>query len=197
MKSPRERLRDIGDARIELGLPLEESESNAGSSAAFPASTSKASRARIALAGVVAGAALVAAASAWWALRRDGDAPEPTLRKFSIEAGTNLLVPQDGLSGPVLSPDGKRIAFVHQDKIWVRDLASLEPRALPGTELGERPFWSPGSDWVGYFVGASSNGGVLWKAPVEEGLDSLASLPASSAYGADLELRRARSLSQA
>ena len=185
VKSPRERLHDIGDARIELGLPLEESESSAGSSAVLPASTSKGSRARIALTGVVTGAALVAAAWAWWALRRDAGAPEPTLRKFSIDAGTNLVVWQDGLSGPVLSPDGKRIAFVHQDRIWVRDLASLEPRALPGTEQGERPFWSPGGDWVGYFVGASVNGGMLWKAPVEEGPSIfLGRLPASTAYGA-------------
>jgi Tol biopolymer transport system component len=185
VKNPRDRLHDIGDARIELALPLEESDSSAGSSAVLPASTSKASRARIALAGAVIGAALVAAAWAWWALRRDLGAPEPTLRKFSIEAGTNLLVTQDGLSGPVLSPDGKRIAFVHQDRIWVRDLASLEPRALPGTELGERPFWSPGSDWVGYFMGASNRGGVLWKVPVEEGPPTrLGRLPASTAYGA-------------
>jgi Tol biopolymer transport system component len=185
VKSPRERLHDIGDARIELALPLEESESSAGTSAVLPASTSKGSRARIALAGVVIGAALVAAAWAWWALRRDLGAPEPTLRKFSIEAGTNLLVWQDGLSGPVLSPDGKRIAFVHQDRIWVRDLASLEPRALPGTERGERPFWSPGNDWVGYFVGASTRAGTLWKAPIEEGPPTLLGrLPASTAYGA-------------
>ena len=100
----------------------------------FPLRRPRRAERRIALAGVVTGAALVAAAWAWWALRRDVGAPEPALRKFHIEAGTNLLVFQDGLSGPVLSPDGKRIAFVHQDRIWVRDLASLEPRALPGTE---------------------------------------------------------------
>ena len=184
VKSPRERLHDIGDARIELGLPLEESESSAGSSAVLPASTSKGSRARIALAGVVIGAALVAAAWAWWALRRDVVAPEPTLRKFHIESGTNLLVSQDGLSGPVLSPDGKRIAFEHQDRIWVRDLASLEPRALPGTERESDPSGRRGATGSATSR-APASPALLRKAPVEEGPATLLGrLPAPTAYGA-------------
>jgi hypothetical protein len=74
-----------------------------------------------------------------------------------------------GRSGPVLSPDGRRIAYVHEGKLWIRELASIEPRVLPGPENAERPFWSPGSDWLGYFVGTSTNAAELWKVPVHSG----------------------------
>ena len=58
------------------------------------------------------------------------------VRRFQIEAGTNLIVPIDGLSGPVLSPDGKRIAYVHQEKLWVRELANTRATNAPRHRVG-------------------------------------------------------------
>ena len=65
-------------------------------------------------------------------------------------------------SPPVISPDGRQIAFVaHEpagfDSVWVRPLDSLTARALPGTEgvpvSSLRPFWSPDSRSIGFFAG--------------------------------------------
>ena len=63
------------------------------------------------------------------------------------------------VSGPmVLSPDGRRIAFVAEDSsgttsLWVRALDDAEPRALAGTEGARMPFWSPDGRDLGYFAG--------------------------------------------
>jgi eukaryotic-like serine/threonine-protein kinase len=63
------------------------------------------------------------------------------------------------MSGGVLSPDGQQMAFVARDRlsdktlIWVRPLSSPEPRRLEGAEGASKPFWSPRTDALGYFVG--------------------------------------------
>jgi Tol biopolymer transport system component len=57
----------------------------------------------------------------------------------------------------VLSPDGTRLAFVApgadgRNVLWIRPLASLEARQLPGTERAFSPFWSPDGDSVAFFT---------------------------------------------
>jgi Tol biopolymer transport system component/tRNA A-37 threonylcarbamoyl transferase component Bud32 len=58
---------------------------------------------------------------------------------------------------PRISPDGRILAFNATDSlgvtsIWVRPLNTLEARRLPGTEQATRPFWSPDSRYLAYFV---------------------------------------------
>ena len=85
--------------------------------------------------------------------------PELPLFKLSV------LPPQDGGfafygdngSEPLLSPDGKHLAFAAivngKQALYVRDLESEAPRLLTGTEGGRFPFWSPDSKQLGYFAG--------------------------------------------
>ena len=72
--------------------------------------------------------------------------PEPLLRKFQI--------PLEGAATsdaqPSISPDGTMIAFVQDDRVWIRDLQTLQVRQIPDSDGAERPFWSPGSDFLGY-----------------------------------------------
>jgi len=65
-------------------------------------------------------------------------------------------------SPPVVSPDGRQIAFVaHEiggpDSVWVRSLDSQAARALPGTDgvpaSSLEVFWSPDSRSIGFFAG--------------------------------------------
>ncbi|MEK7774770.1 MAG: protein kinase [Candidatus Zixiibacteriota bacterium] len=62
----------------------------------------------------------------------------------------------DNAGPPVISPDGKHIAFVAVSpggsKVWVRDLDNLKARSLPGTEAGAFPFWSPDGRSIGFFT---------------------------------------------
>jgi len=57
----------------------------------------------------------------------------------------------------VMSPDGRRLAFVVRrdegdDVIWVRALDSLTAQPLAGTEGASSIFWSPDSRFIGFFV---------------------------------------------
>ncbi|MBZ5622040.1 MAG: hypothetical protein LAQ69_25425 [Acidobacteriia bacterium] len=67
------------------------------------------------------------------------------------------VLPPRGASieSSVISPDGRRIAFtaIAEDgkKLWVRELDSLEAKALAGTEDASLPFWSPDSHALGFF----------------------------------------------
>jgi Tol biopolymer transport system component len=59
-------------------------------------------------------------------------------------------------SGPTISPDGRRVAFVAtqtgKDLLWVRDMNSLIARPLPGTDGAYEPFWSPDSHFLAFFA---------------------------------------------
>jgi Tol biopolymer transport system component len=68
-------------------------------------------------------------------------------------SGTTLV------SGGVLSPDGRQMAFVARDRmsgkdsLWIQSLGAPEPQAVSGTEGASKPFWSPASNALGYFLG--------------------------------------------
>ncbi len=51
-----------------------------------------------------------------------------------------------------LSPDGRSLAFVSGERLWVRPLNSLEARPLPGTEGAVQLFWSPDSQTLAFFA---------------------------------------------
>jgi hypothetical protein len=55
-----------------------------------------------------------------------------------------------------VSPDGQNIVYVAganaADQIWVRPVATLAARPIPGTEGGTFPFWSPDSRAIGFFA---------------------------------------------
>ena len=63
----------------------------------------------------------------------------------------------------VPSPDGKRIAFVATDKLYVMDYPGGTPRRLtdlPGNDA--QPAWSPDGQWIA-FVAWTRDGGSLYK----------------------------------
>jgi len=69
---------------------------------------------------------------------------------FSSTLGYNTSV-------PVVSPDGKNLAFAatgqdNKRMIWVRSLDTAQHHPLPGTEDGIGPFWSPDSKSIAFFA---------------------------------------------
>jgi serine/threonine protein kinase/Tol biopolymer transport system component len=88
----------------------------------------------------------------WWSQTsaRGPDVVPLTQFTWALPAGVALG------SAPVVSPDGLRIAFVGTDgsgsRLFVRDLASLSARAVPGTDDAKHPFWSPDSASIGFFA---------------------------------------------
>ena len=49
---------------------------------------------------------------------------------------------------PILSPDGRKLAFIAGGRLWVHSLESGESRDLTAAE--DSPFWSPDSRFIGY-----------------------------------------------
>jgi len=105
---------------------------------------------------VVAGAAILLVVGASTRLLRSSAPPAIGPLHFTqdLPGGTSLA------SGGLISPDSRYLAFVAQDEnsgktqLWLRSLDSSEPRALEGTEGASRPFWSPDSQFIGFFAGS-------------------------------------------
>jgi serine/threonine-protein kinase len=144
-KDPRERLRDVGDARLELGA----------ADAEPPASAARPKRGAwwpMALAGLIAGAAVSAFV---WPLLHPG-APPTAVREASLMLPFGQRLAVNGANNfMAISPDGRAVAFAARSggeiQIHVRRLDTREDTVLPGTEDARDLFFSPDGDWVGYF----------------------------------------------
>jgi Tol biopolymer transport system component len=176
------RRRDIGDAIVELDTDVTETRTAV---AAPAARRTKRQRARLVLAWaaslVIIGAA--AAASTYYFLR---PAATAGVQKFQ------LAVQPDGgtIREPVISPDGRRVAYVGRSRILVQELDQWQPRELAGTEAASRPFWSPDSNWIGYTRAESllkvpASGGPVVRIATLPAVQAPAPLGATSAAWAD------------
>jgi Tol biopolymer transport system component len=102
---------------------------------------------------------IIAVATGGWAyLRRTPPAAPAYWAMLPLPAGTNMSVVD--LLAPrrlALSPDGRRLAFVTASadgrrQLWVRPLDGLAAQPLVGTENAFTPFWSPDSQWIGFYA---------------------------------------------
>ena len=159
-KDAKKRLRDIGDVHLELedalANPAIAGDSRSSISASRPEQ-------RVALWVVVALLGGLAGGIALWRINRAADPPAQTPARFTIQLppGEPLGVPGERLapSGtpPVaLSPDGRFLAYNTTRNgrlsLYLRVLADREPRLV--TESGGAyPFFSPDSQWLGFFEG--------------------------------------------
>jgi eukaryotic-like serine/threonine-protein kinase len=81
----------------------------------------------------------------------EADVTRPTQFTWALPQGLVLDSP------PVVSPDGQRIVFAaragaEESRLFVRELAALEPVVLAGTEGAKQPFWSPDGRALGFFA---------------------------------------------
>ena len=81
----------------------------------------------------------------------------PALQRKSAVLRLSILPPENSsIESFAVSPDGRKLAFTAEldgkVMLWVRALDELEPKVLTGTEFASYPFWSPDSQWVGFFV---------------------------------------------
>jgi eukaryotic-like serine/threonine-protein kinase len=79
--------------------------------------------------------------------------------RFEVPPPPNarFLVDVVVVASPVISPDGRVLAFVAsvegQPRIWIRPLDAESPRVLAGTEgVLQPPFWSPDSRSLAFFA---------------------------------------------
>jgi len=138
------RLRDIGEARIAIDAAVQDSSSHE----LRPGPAIRSQWRWKAASGLLAAGMLAVSAVHFMA-----KSPELPLRMFSFApqdmAGFNIA-PQRRAA---ISPDGRQIVYVARNKLWVRPLASEQVRALEGTEGAENPFWAPDSAEIGFAAG--------------------------------------------
>jgi serine/threonine-protein kinase len=144
-KDARNRLRDIGDARIEIEDALSGAPEGVS---VVPAAAKPESRWRQAIPWILVGL-MVAVALGLYSQRRPAEAPQ--LVRTSI-------VPPSGqrIGWPDISPDGTRIVYTALEgaaddgRLYLRHLGGQEATPIPGTERGMSPFFSPDGEWIGF-----------------------------------------------
>ena len=151
-KDPEERWQTARDLALELKAIANEGPHTAKA----PAAATTRSRERWAW-GAASALGLVAAALAVGFIQR-APKPEPTVRLTS-DLGADVKLYNDVGISAVLSPNGARLAFVGMgpDEKWhiyVRSLDQLQATMLSGTEDAANPFFSPDSEWLGFFANA-------------------------------------------
>jgi len=154
-KDPRQRLRDIGEARVRLENPETESGLFTGPIEALTDAPGPRNFGRVAPWALLTICLLVIG---WLVWRPAGDhlsGPLFVAMPSPAEADFHLTGSYPG--SPELSPDGTKIAFSGVDKndktirLYVRKLASEEAAVLNDTEDAQYPFWSPDGQWLGYY----------------------------------------------
>jgi Tol biopolymer transport system component len=143
-KDPRQRLRDAGDARIEIeqllrdGVPVGDGAPRG--------------RGRTTVYAWIGWTAAVLVAAAAIAYR-----PSPQARP-TVETIRSEILPPEGVAfgGLAVSPDGRQLAFVGvqsgKRQLWVRTLATAVQRVLAGTDGAAHPFWSTDNLHIGFFA---------------------------------------------
>ena len=155
-KDPKQRLRDIGDARLVLDEMLTADE-RVIVSVTDTNARRKGSLRRVLPWSVAALLLLATVVLAAMMYRRTSDAPERAIVSEILHRtadGSPVRISQ-----PRASPDGRRLAYVApgpggKSFLWVRSLDSLEDASpLKGTEGADDPFWAPDGRRIGFFAG--------------------------------------------
>ena len=144
----KKRLRDIGEARVAiqnyLANPVDDS---SGGPVPSPSQNGKLGW----IAAGVLGAGLLVAMWAPWREIKQSDLP---LIQLDLDLGpdVNLAVAPGSGSRIALSPDGSRLVFMSEARLYTRRLDQSNETELKGAEGASAPFFSPDGKWVVFFA---------------------------------------------
>ena len=147
-KDPDDRWQHVGDVKSELKWIA--AGSSATSAAREQTPTYRTSTGRRALATVVSAAVL---ALAWLTVQHLRETSAPEAQELRLDVATP---PTNEPSVIALSPDGRSIIYRASDagvsRLWLRALDHADAKAIPATDGGMWPFWSPDSKSIGFFA---------------------------------------------
>ncbi len=153
-KDKANRLRDMGDARLALGQAISDPR---GAALGFNSAAEPPRRRGLqpVLAGALAVAALIAgmaAGAAWSASSASLSEPARIVRKLELLS----IGPDEDFdaSSPVISPDGMKIAFIHDDAVKVRDLSTFDVVTIVEDKNAQQLTWSPDGRSLVYGTGS-------------------------------------------
>jgi serine/threonine-protein kinase len=149
-KDPKKRLRDIRDWELLLG-------------SAAPSASSAPSRSRFGKAGwIAAGVLAIVAGTGWYRATRPAEL-KPLVR-LDVDLGAGVSLGSIAGANTIISPDGTRLVYVSQGKLFTRKMDQPKAVEMAGTEGAHAPFFSPDGQWVAFF-----NSSTLKKISVEGG----------------------------
>ena len=169
-KDARERLRDMGDVRIELETQASVSDARAADS---PAPRGRGLVATL----MVLGAAIVGAVIGITLVRPSGGASSRALARVEMSLPPEYTLAEFG-RGVAISPDGENVVYSTYGPLLLRSLAEPEAAPIPGTAFARGPFFSPDGNWIGFW-----HEGLLKKIAVDGGAP-IVLCPAQSLFGA-------------
>jgi Tol biopolymer transport system component len=149
-KDPSLRLRDIGDARLEIESVAEGRPDPGQAVAGGRGNWVRALPwAIVGLLGIVTVVALV------FQGRPAPPAPRPASR-LTIHLPTNQRLARTHAVPFAISRDGQQVAYVAQEgsrsQLYLRRLDSFDAVPVPGTDRAATPFFSPDGKWLGFFA---------------------------------------------
>ncbi len=133
-KDRRERIGDISTALFILNHPQVAS---TAAPARQPALEPVWRRAALVLVGVALGAG---AAAGLWKLQAS---PAVEVTRFAIVLPPGQSLTTNNRQAVALSPDGTRIVYVSQGRLYLRSMSEIEARAMAGTDGASNPVFSP------------------------------------------------------
>ena len=149
-KDPKQRLRDIGEARLILDEAEPEPPAALSTTVAIAPRLSWLPWAMAAV-GILGGAAML--------LRPKATEPGPGVVRFFLQYPTGTGLPGSPAGAQsVPSPDGRSLAFIARDNtsgiesLWVRPLNAPSAHRMDKTEQANFPFWSPDSQSIAFFT---------------------------------------------
>jgi Tol biopolymer transport system component len=95
----------------------------------------------------------------WLRFPRNAQSVNTLRLSLGLPKGANLHRNWHPFEHIALSPDGQTFAFAATDAsgisfLWIRDLSSSEAQRIEQTEGALLPFWSPDSQFIGFWAGA-------------------------------------------
>ena len=163
-KNPEQRLRDAGDARLELEEAIREP---TAAGAARVASRRRRWPRVLAWSAAAAGAAALALLAL---LLARAERPRPILHgRFELQPPPGVALEWGEDAMLAISPDGRSVAFsgtraAAGTQLFLRAVEELEARAIPGTEGAINPFFSPDARWLAFH-----SRGAIRKVPLAGG----------------------------
>lgn len=152
-RDPRQRLRDIGEARVRLEQP--DAESGVFSAPIQPLALAGSSRRRLLPWALVV---LLAVAAGYLGVMRPAADAVPGAIQLAIPTpdGVQFQLDTSFPAPPTISPDGRLVVFggVDEDgkaRLFLRAFDSHQAVALDGSDNAQYPFWSPDSRFIAFF----------------------------------------------
>jgi Tol biopolymer transport system component len=151
-KDVKKRLRNIADARLEIEDAIAEPETSGANAILASASSVRSRRAPLITGWSIAALSILAVILLWTRQPREGTEPQVLRALITPEEGSSFIGRTwSGEAWHAVAPDGRRIVFVADEMLWVRELGNLEAKPLRGTAPADFPFWAPDGRRIGFF----------------------------------------------